>query len=305
MTSFFDEIARNRLKSLALMAVFFALFVAVIAAVVWLFGGGLFALFMGVAIVTAYAVYAYFFGYKTALWLGGAKTEADRKQYASLYSTVEGLALAAQIPVPKVYVVDDPSPNAFATGRNKKIAAVVVTSGLLAMMDRRELQGVLSHELSHIYNGDIQLMTLAVVFAGVIGIIAVVLRSTLLFGGIGMGGGRGRNSEGGALLLIFALILGIIAPFVALLIRLAISRKREYMADANGARMIRDPSALASALKKLQAYSANPKAQPTRHANEVTASMYISNPFNMKGVGNLFSTHPPIEDRIKKLEQMY
>ena len=304
MASFFDEIARNRLKSLVLMALFFALFVAVIAAVVWLFGGGLLALLIGVVVVTAYAVYAYFFGYRTALWLGGAKAEADRRQYASLYSTVEGLALAAQIPVPKVYVVDDPNPNAFATGRNKRIAAVVVTSGLLAMMDRRELQGVLSHELSHIYNGDIQLMTLAVVFAGVIGIIAVVMRSTLLFGGIGMGG-RGRNSEGGALLLIFALILGIIAPLVALLIRLAISRKREYMADANGARMIRDPAALASALKKLQAYSASPRATPVRHANEVTASMYISNPFNMKGVGNLFSTHPPIEDRIKKLEKMY
>jgi heat shock protein HtpX len=302
MTSFFDEIARNRLKSLALMALFFALFVAVIAAVVWLFGGGPFAILLGVAIVAAYAAYSYFFGYRTALWLGGAKTEADRKQYASLYSTVEGLALAAQIPVPKVYVVDDPNPNAFATGRNRRISAVVVTSGLLSMMDRRELQGVLSHELSHIYNGDIQLMTLAVVFAGVIGIIAVVMRNAFFFGG--MGGGR-NDREGGGVLLILALVLGIVAPFVALMIRLAISRKREYMADANGARMIRDPHALASALKKLQAYSASPRAQPVRHANEINASMYISNPFNMRGIGNLFSTHPPIEDRIKKLEQMY
>lgn len=305
MASFFDEIARNRLKSLLLMAVFFALFTLVIAAVVWLFGGGLFAILVGMAVVAAYAAYAYFFGFKTALWLGGAKQEADRKQYPLLYSTVEALSLAAQIPVPKVYVVDDPNPNAFATGRNRKISAVVVTSGLLSMMDKRELQGVLSHELSHIYNGDIQFMTIAVVFAGVIGIIAVVMRSALLFGGIGMGGGRGRNSEGGAILMILALVLGIIAPFIALLIRLAISRKREYMADANGARMIRDPAALASALKKLQGYSASPRAQPVRNANEVTASMYISNPFNMKGVGNLFSTHPPIEDRIKKLEQMY
>jgi len=303
MASFFDEIARNRLKSLVLMAMFFALFTLVIAAVVWLFGGGPFALIAGVAIVLAYAVYTYFFGYRTALWLGGAKREADRKQYPVLYSTVEGLALAAQIPVPKVYVVDDPNPNAFATGRNRKTSAVVVTSGLLSMMDKRELQGVLSHELSHIYNGDIQFMTIAVVFAGVIGIIAVVMRSALLFGGIG--GGRNQKGEGGAVLLILALVLGIVAPFVALLIRLAISRKREYMADANGARMIRDPAALAGALKKLQGYSASPRAQPVRNANEVTASMYISNPFNAKGVGNLFSTHPPIEDRIRKLEQMY
>jgi heat shock protein HtpX len=305
MASFFDEIARNRLKSLLLMAVFFALFVAVIAAVVWLFGGGPFAVIVGAVLVAAYALYSYLFGYRTALWLGGAKQEADRKQYSSLYSTVEGLSLAAQIPMPKVYVVDDPNPNAFATGRNKRISAVVVTSGLLQMMDRRELQGVLSHELSHIYNGDIQLMTLAVVFAGVIGIVAVVMRNALLFGGVGMGGGRGRNNEGGAILVLLALVLGIVAPFIALLIRLAISRKREYMADANGARMIRDPAALASALKKLQAYSASPRAQPTRHANEVTASMYINNPFNAKSIGNLFSTHPPIADRIKKLEQMY
>ena len=305
MASFFDEIARNRLKSLVLMAAFFALFAAVIAAVVLLLGGGPFAIIVGAVIVAAYALYSYLFGYKTALWLGGAKKEADRKQYASLYGTVEGLALAAQIPLPKVYVVDDPSPNAFATGRDRKISAVVVTSGLLSMMDRRELQGVLSHELSHIADGDIQFMTIAVVFAGVIGIVAVVMRNALLFGGIGMGGGRGRSGEGGAILVILAVVLGILAPIAAMLIRLAISRKREYMADANGARMIRDPHALAGALRKLQAYEANPKAQPVRNANEINASMYISNPFSAKSIGNLFSTHPPLEDRIRKLEQMY
>ena len=281
MASFFDEIARNRLKSLVLMAAFFALFTLVIAAVVWLFGGGLLALLVGVAVVAAYAAYTYFFGYRTALWLGGAKKEADRKQYATLYSTVEGLALAAQISVPKVYVVDDPNPNAFATGRNRKTSAVVVTSGLLSMMDRRELQGVLAHELSHISNGDIQFMTIAVVFAGAIGILAVLMRNALWFGG-------GRNDKGEELIVLLAIVVGVLAPIAALLIRLAISRKREYMADANGARMIRDPAALAGALKKLQSYSASPRAQPVRNANEVTASMYISNPFNMKSVGNLF-----------------
>jgi heat shock protein HtpX len=301
MASFFDEIARNRLKSLLLMAVFFVLFMAVIAVFSLLLDAGWFGIALGAVVVAAYAVYAYFFGYKTALWLGGAREEADRKQYPTLYSTVEGLALAAQMPVPKVYVVNDPNPNAFATGRNKKIAAVVVTSGLLSMMDRRELQGVLAHEMSHIADGDMQFMTIAVVFAGAIGIIAVVMRNALFLGGMG----GDRRGEGGAIVMILALVLGIVAPFVALLIRLAISRKREYMADANGARMIRDPAALASALKKLQAYSANPKAAPVRNANDINASMYINNPFNAKSIGNLFSTHPPIEDRIKILEKMY
>ena len=299
MASFFDEIARNRLKSLALMGVFFVIFMAVVAAFSLVFGGGLFGILVGAVIVAAYALYTYFFGYKTALWLGGAKQEADRKRYGSLYSIVEGLALAAQIPIPKVYVVDDPNPNAFATGRNRKVAAVVVTSGLLAMMDRRELQGVLAHELSHISDGDIQFMTIAVVFAGAIGIMAVIMRNAFFFGG-----GRNEKGEGG-LFVLLALALGIIAPFFALLVRLAISRKREYMADANGARMIRDPAALASALKKLQAYSASPRARPVRNANDVTASMYINNPFNAKSIGNIFSTHPPIEDRIRILEKMY
>jgi heat shock protein HtpX len=274
-------------------------------AIVYIFvlflGGGLLGILVGLVIVLGYAAFTYFAGDKLVLKMSGAKP-ADQKQYPTLFSIVEGLALASQLPVPKVYVINDPSPNAFATGRNRKVSAIAVTSGLLSMMDRHELEGVLAHEMSHIYNNDIQFMMVAVVFAGAIGLFAALIRSTLLFGGVGLGG---RNRDNGGLIVLIGLVIGVIAPLVALLIRLAISRRREYMADANGARITRDPASLAHALKKIQAYSANPRAQPMRHANEITAPLYISNPFNAASVMNLFSTHPPIADRIKRLEQMY
>lgn len=300
MASFFDEIARNRLKSIALLLIFSVFFVGIIYLLVWLLGGGIFGLFIGFAVVLIYALFVYSTGDKFVLKISGAK-EADKQQYSTLYNVVEGLAVANQIPMPKVYIINDPNPNAFATGRNKKHASVAVTSGLLSMMDRTELQGVIAHEISHIYDNDIQYMMVAVVFAGAIGIIAAVIRTMFFFGGIG--GGNNRNN--GGILLIVALVVGLLAPLFALLIRLAISRRREYMADANGARITRDPRALASALKKIQKYTATPQAQPVKHANEVTAPLYFSSPFKASNIMNIFSTHPPIQDRIDKLEHMY
>lgn len=300
MTSFFDEISRNRLRSMALMLIFGALFMGIVYLFVLFFGGGLAGILFGLLIVVAYAAFTYFAGDKLVLKMSGAK-EADRRQYQTLYSLVEGLAMASQLPMPKVYVINDPSPNAFSTGRNRKVSAIAVTSGLLSTMDRRELEGVLAHEMSHIYNNDIQFMMVAVVFAGAIGLFAALMRNALLFGG-GLGG-RDRNNAG--LLMLVGLVIGLLAPLVALLIRLAISRRREYMADANGARITRDPVSLADALKKIQAYSASPQARPMRNANEITAPLYISNPFNAASVMNLFSTHPPIAERIKRLEHMY
>jgi len=227
---------------------------------------------------------------------------ADKTQYAQLYSIIEGLAMAEQIKMPDVYIINDPNPNAFATGRNKTHASVAVTTGLLSMMTKNELEGVLAHELSHIGDNDIQFMLFAIVFAGAIGIISAFVRNIFLFGMLG-GGERGREG----ILLIIGLVVGLLAPLFALLLRLAISRRREYMADANGARLIRAPSYLASALKKIQAYEQKPvqQAPPIKNANEITSSLYFANPLKAKSLMNLFSTHPPIEDRIAKLEAMY
>jgi heat shock protein HtpX len=298
MASFFDEIARNRLRSILLMLVFGLLFAVIVFVFVLFLGGGLFAFAAGMLLILAYACFAYFMGSRVVLAVSGAK-EADRKQYSNLYEIVESLALATQVPMPKVYIINDPNPNAFATGKNKKAASVAVTTGLLAMMNKEELTGVLSHEMSHVADNDIQFMMLAVIFAGVIGLVAAVIRNALFFGF-----GLGNNRNGGIILLI-AIVIGILAPIMALLVRLAISRRREYMADANGARLIRDPQALASALTKIKGYAASPMAQPVKKANEITASLYFSSPFKASNVMNLFSTHPPIDERIKRLQQMY
>ena len=298
MVSFFDEIARNRLSSLLLLAIFTLFFAGIVYLFVQILGGGIGGMTFGAIIILGYLLFSYYYGDKMVLTVSRAY-EADRKQYKELYNVVESLSLANQTPVPKVYIMNDQNPNAFATGRDRKHASVAVTTGLLSMMDRRELQGVLAHELSHILDNDILFMMIAIVYAGSIGLFAAFIRNAFLWGGM-----RGRN-EGNGIVLLIALALSIIAPIFALLVRLAISRRREYMADANGARILRDPAALASALKKIQAYSSKPQAQPVMHANEVTASLYFSNPFKAESIYNLFSTHPPIEERIKRLQQMY
>jgi heat shock protein HtpX len=299
MSSFFDEIAWNNTKSALLLLIFSMLFMGVIFVFVTLLGGGILAIAIGFIAVILYAALTYYTGDKLVLAVSRAQ-EADEKQYSTLYSIVEGLASATQIKMPKVYIIQDPNPNAFATGR-KGSPSIAVTTGLLSIMNKDELAGVIGHELSHVADNDILVMTISIAFAGVIGLIAAFMRNMIFFGGFG---GRDRN-EGGAILLVIAFVIGLLAPLFALLIRLAISRKREYMADANGARITRNPAALASALKKIEAYSEKPNAQGVVHANEVTAPMYFANPFTAKSLFNLFSTHPPIEDRIKKLEAMY
>lgn len=297
--SFFDEIARNKLSSTLLLVLFTLFFAAIVFIFVEIFGGGLIGFIIGGIIIAAYALFSYFYGDKAVLKISKAK-EADPKQYKQLYNIIEELALANQTPIPKVYIINDPSPNAFATGRNRKHASVAVTSGLLAMMDKRELQGVLAHEMSHILGNDILFMMIAIVYAGSIGLFAAFIRSALLFGGFSR-----ERGEAGLIVLIVAVVMSILAPIFALLVRLAISRRREYMADANGARITRDPAGLADALKKIKAYTQSPQTPQMKQANELTASLYISNPFKSSSVMNIFSTHPPIDDRINRLEHMY
>lgn len=297
MASYFDEIAVNRFKSLILFAVFTLLFLGIIYMLMLLFGGGPILLSVGLVLILVYGLIVYFAGDRAVLALSKAKL-ADKAKYPVIYDTVEGLAAASQVPVPKIYIINDPNPNAFATGRNKKASSIAVTSGLLSMMNRNELEGVLAHEMSHVYNNDILFMMVAVVFAGAIGIISALVRGMFFFGGFG-----GRRN--GGVLILVALVIGVLAPIFALLLRLAISRRREYMADANGARLIRNPGALASALAKIQAYTSNPQSRSMATANEITASLYFSSPFKAASIMNLFSTHPPIAERIARLKKMY
>lgn len=232
---------------------------------------------------------------KIALSLAGA-VPADEKQYLELHRVVENLSITAGLPKPRVYIINDPAPNAFATGRNKEHAAIAVTTGLLQMMERSELEGVIAHELSHVGNRDILLQTVIVVLVGVVAMLSdIFLRMTIF-------GGRGRDNDNrNGLMLVLALVAAIVAPIAATLIQLAISRKREFLADASGVLLTRYPEGLASALKKIGSYEV-----PLRKASNAMAHLYISNPFGAqvgKGLHKLFQTHPPIDDRIKALLQ--
>ena len=238
-----------------------------------------------------YNIITYVNSDKIALASVGA-VPADPNEYQVLHNVVEEVAIAAGIQKPKVYIMNELQPNAFATGRNPTNASICVTTGLLSMMNREELQGVVAHEMSHIRNYDIFLMTVIGIVVGLI----IILRSVALRGmRFGMGERRRNRDSGGGgnIIAIIGLVLAIIAPLLVIIIRAAISRQREYLADATGAYIVRDPYGLASALKKIGDYK-----KPMKTATDATAHMFISNPFAGE---RLFATHPPVEDRIKRL----
>jgi len=238
--------------------------------------------------------FAYFFSDKIALWSSGARP-VTREQLPRLYQVMERLAAKASLPVPKLYVVPDAAPNAFATGRNPRHASVAVTEGLLQLMNDDELEGVIAHELSHVRNYDILISSIAATIAGAITYLARMGYWANLFGY----GGRDDDREGGGLAGILMLIL---APIAALLLQLGISRQREYSADATGARMVGQPYGLISALQKLGAYN---KRIPTRALSPTTSALCIVKPmFGSETLSSLFSTHPPLEDRIAALREM-
>ncbi len=238
-----------------------------------------------------YAIVSYFAGAKMALAINRAK-EIQKKDNPRLWRTVENLAITDGLPMPKVYIMDDPAPNAFATGRRPDKSVVAVTSGLLDTMDDTELEGVIAHELGHIKNYDIRVNTLAFALVGIISMIAdFFLRFTIF-------GGRDRESNNSQLAAL-ALFAAIIAPIAASLLQLAISRRREYLADATGALTTRYPEGLASALEKIEQ-----TGSATRVQNTSTAHMFFANPLKGHSFLGLFSTHPPIEARIKALREM-
>ncbi len=296
----YDQIASNKLRSAALIAVF----VAIVLALGWVFGQATEFGYAGfaIAIVIAFAMTwgSYWYSDKIVLAMSRARP-VDRATEPYIVNTIEGLAIAAGLPVPKAYVIDDPAPNAFATGRNPEHAAIAVTRGLVEKLDRLELEGVIAHELSHVKNYDTLVQTLAAVLAG-----TIVLISDWMIRSFWWGGGR-RRSEGeggGQMQLVFmvvGIVLALLAPLFAALIQMAISRRREYLADASSALLTRYPAGLASALKKIAA-----DTNKLGVANKATESLYIYNPLKdyRSGMNSLFNTHPPIEERIKRLEAM-
>lgn len=235
--------------------------------------------------------FAYWFSDRIALAMGGAR-EVDENESPHLHETVAMLSQRAGIPKPRVYMIESDTPNAFATGRNPNHAAVAVTEGLLRLLTRDELEGVLAHELGHIKNRDILISSLAAVMAGAISYLATMAQWSMLFGG-----GHRDEEEGGAGGLLGMVVMMIVAPLAAALIQMAISRSREYLADGTGARICGKPLALANALGKLVAYNERLPMQ----VNPATAQMYIVNPLRAAVVTNLFSTHPPIQERIRRL----
>lgn len=242
-------------------------------------------------------IFSYWYSDKIVLSMYRAQ-EVTNDSHPDLWNIVENLSITAGLPMPKLYVIPDPQPNAFATGRNKEHAAVAVTSGLLHILNRSELEGVIAHELSHVGNRDILLSTVVVVLVGFVSLISdFFLRSRF----IGVGG-RDRDDRAQGILMLVGIVLAILSPLIAVLIQLAISRKREFLADASGALLTRYPEGLASALEKISSYSGKPMAR----ANNATAHLFISNPFGIasRGISKLFMTHPPIEERIKILRGM-
>lgn len=253
-------------------------------------------LYIGAVFAVAMSVGSYWYSDKLVLRMTGAR-QVTKEQAPDLYNIVENLAITAGLPMPKVYVVDDPSPNAFATGRDPEHAVVAATTGLLHILDKSELEGVMAHEMAHVGNRDMLVMTVAVVLAGFVALVADFFSRALFWGG----GNRDRHP----IFLVVGLVGIILAPIAAQLIKLAISRKREYLADATGALLTRYPEGLASALEKISSH-----AQPMRRASTATAHLFISDPFKSKKrgfasfVGGLFQTHPPAEERIQRLRKM-
>ncbi len=275
-----------------------AMFLVVVIAIGWVFSrafGNTAILYIAVAFSLFMNFLSYWYSDKIVLKMSGAK-EISHESARELYYIVENLCITAGLPAPKIYIIEDPAPNAFATGRNKEHAVVAVTSGLLEKLDKVELEGVIAHELSHIGNRDILLSTVIVVLVGFVALLSdFFLRFTFW-------DGEKRDREGGraqAIMMIAGIVLAILAPIAVTLIQLAISRKREFLADASGALLTRYPEGLASALEKISKDSA-----PMRRANKATAHLYISNPFGMKKVSRLFMTHPPVEERVAGLRGM-
>ena len=293
----FDAIASNKRQSYLLIFLVTLLLAGLVYAVGLYFELGRWFVAPAVIVALLMTWSSYYYSDRIVLTMSQARP-VTREEEPYLWNTVEGLSIAVGLPVPRLYLIEDTAPNAFATGRDPQHAAIAVTRGLLAKLNRLELEGVIGHEMSHIGNYDIRFMTLVSVLIG-----SVILLSDWALRGLWYGGGRRRSTRGGnPILLIIALVFIILSPIIAQLMQMALSRQREYLADATGAKLTRYPEGLASALEKIAA-----DTEPLEVANKATAHLYIYNPlrdYKRSFLNNLFSTHPPIVDRVKRLRGM-
>ncbi len=298
----YENISANKRRTWLLMFIFIVLVIAFVELIALALGGGFYiSLIVGFVVGLIFVIIGYFAATSIVLGVSQAK-EVQHDENPDLYHIVENLCIGSGLPMPKIYIINDTAPNAFATGRDPKHSMVVVTSGLLQKLDKQELEGVIGHELSHVKNYDIRLMTVVVVMVGLVALLADFMLRFTWFGAGRRSSNRGRGEGAiGAIILILALLAAILAPLAAQVIQFSISRNREYLADADGALLTRYPEGLARALEKISA-----DTEPLEVANKATAHLYITNP--LKGheswANSLFSTHPPTDERIRRLRAM-
>jgi heat shock protein HtpX len=285
----YRAIAANKRNTVLIMAVFVAL-ISAIGYVVSLYFGDTSIVFWVIGGAAVYALIQYFAASSLALAMTGAQ-QIEKKDNPRLYNIVENLAITLGIPTPKVYIINDPAPNAFATGRNPQHAVVAATTGILEIMDDRELQAVMAHEMGHVQNYDIRVSMIAFGLVSAIGILADVVMRMFFFGG------NRRDNNLNPVVLIFGLVVVILAPIVAAIVQLAISRQREYLADATSVVTMHDSEAMIDALKKLETYG-----RPMQKQNTSAAHMFLNDPLKPGIFSRLFSTHPPLVERIKRLQ---
>ena len=294
--SIYTEIDSNKRRSVVLMVIATLLVLAVAYGIMYVYGYGPEILVFALGFAVISNLISFFKGDKIALALNGAK-EIQKDDNPYLWRMVENLTITAGMPMPRVYIINDSAMNAFATGRNPEKASVAFTTGIIDALENEELEGVVAHELSHIQNYDIRVMTLVATLIGVLMIIIDMAWRISFFGG-----SRRDNKGGSGIMVIIGIVLIILAPLIGQLIQMAVSRKREYLADASGSLLTRYPEGLASALEKISV-----RNQPMKKANHATAHFFIANPFGAeakKNINKFFSTHPPIEDRVAKLRNM-
>jgi len=295
MLNVYEQVKRNKRRSIIIIGLFIVFVVSVGWIISQALDWGWFGIVLAILLACGGSLISYFQGDKIALAMAGAHP-VTRKAEPTLHSIIENLSLVAQLPVPNVYVSEEAAPNAFACGRDPKHASICVTRGLLENLNRTEIEGVIGHEMSHIKNFDTRLFAIVSILVGTISILANFFMRSLYWRD------DDRNQAGG-ILLIIGLILSILSPFIGQLIQLAISRRREFLADAGSAMFTRQPHGLINALEKI-----SQNTIPLHHANPATAHFYIANPFNLsgklRGTAKFFNTHPPVEERIKELKKM-
>ena len=290
----YSAISSNKWKTWIIMVLFVVFITTLVYVLAKAFGFNLSLVGFSFIIAGLMSLGSYYYSDKLVLATAGAQ-KVSKAEYPEYYRIVENLALGSGLPMPKIYVINDPSPNAFATGRSPKNAVVCATTGLLSALSEIELEGVIAHELSHIKNLDIRLMAIVAILVGSVAILADIFMRSLWFSG------NNRDNRGNQIFLIIGVVFAILSPIIATLIQLAVSRKREFLADASGSLLTRYPEGLASALEKI-----SKSRIPLRTANNATAHLFISNPFGKTShfLSSLFNTHPPIEERIKILRSM-